>query len=51
MYKLPINEDMISLIKTNFPLKFAEDLNENELKIKIYKPDFPVYWKINYDVM
>ena len=48
IYKLPVNQDVISLIKTNYSLKFPENLKKNKLKIKIYNPHFPVYWKINY---
>ena len=51
VYEIPINEDMISLIeKTKYPLKFPESLNKDELKIKIYNPDFPVYWKIKDNI-
>ena len=34
---------MISLIKVDTPLKFPESLNKDQIKIKIYKLDFPVY--------
>ena len=41
---------MISLIKIDSPLKFPESLNKDQLKIKIYNPDFPVYWKIKHNI-
>ena len=50
VYNIPINEDMISLIKIDSPLKFPESLNKDQLKIKIYNPDFPVYWKIKHNI-
>ena len=43
---LSINKEKLKLIKSNQPLLFREYLDIDEQKIKIFKPDFPVFWKI-----
>ena len=45
-YKLPINKKKINLIKKNNPIKFLDNLINNEIKVKIYKPNFEVFWEI-----
>tara|TARA_Y100001968_G_C19373581_1_gene726382 strand:- start:424 stop:1452 length:1029 start_codon:yes stop_codon:yes gene_type:complete len=45
-YKLPINKNKISLIKMNYPIKFKEKLKFNDIEVKIYKPNFDVFWNI-----
>ncbi|MFL2818442.1 MAG: hypothetical protein ACJ0BR_02160 [Candidatus Puniceispirillales bacterium] len=45
-YNLNINKDKITLIKSSQALSFKEYLDVDEYKIKIFKPDFPVFWTI-----
>ena len=45
-YNLDINKDKITLIKSNKSLKFKKYLNVNKQKIKIFEPDFPVFWQV-----
>jgi len=45
-YNLNINIEKITLIKSNQNLIFDKYLNVNEQKIKIFDPDFPVFWKV-----
>ena len=35
------------MVKTNQTLSFKEYLYIEEQKIKIFKPDFPVFWTIS----
>ena len=46
-YKIDNNKEKISLIKSSQPLKLANYLEVNRLKIKIFEPDFPVFWKVS----
>ena len=45
-YNLGINKEKITLIKSNQNLIFKKYLNVNEQKIKIFEPDFLVFWKV-----
>ena len=45
-YKLPINEKKINLIKKDEPIKFINKLKINNIEVKIYKPNFEVFWDI-----
>ena len=45
-YNLNINKEKITLIKSSQNLIFKKYLNVNEQKIKIFEPDFLVFWKI-----
>ena len=45
-YGLEINEEKIKLTKTNKPIKFNDIIEFNGEKIVIFKPDFPVFWKV-----
>tara|TARA_B100000900_G_C20540664_1_gene700306 strand:- start:86 stop:1135 length:1050 start_codon:yes stop_codon:yes gene_type:complete len=45
-YKLPINSQKINLVKQETPIDFPEFLNGKNFKIKIFKPNFKVYWQI-----
>ena len=44
-YKLPKNELKISLIKTNIPIQFKSNLKMHDINLKIYQPNFPIFWK------
>ena len=46
-YKIPKNHRKISLEKKNTPIKFEKCLKKNNTIIKIYKPNFPVFWKMS----
>ena len=46
-YDLEINKDKLTLIKSNQNLIFKKYLNINEQKIKIFEPDFLVFWKVS----
>ena len=45
-YNLNINKEKITLIKSNQRLIFKKYLGINEQKIKIFEPDFLVFWKV-----
>ncbi len=45
-YNLKINNETIVMVKSNQAISFKKYLNVEEQKIKIFKPDFPVYWGI-----
>ncbi len=45
-YNLKINKQKIILIKSSQNLIFKKYLNFNEQKIKIFEPDFLVFWKV-----
>ena len=45
-YNLKINNATIIIVKSNETLSFREYLNVGEDKIKIFSPDFPVFWSV-----
>jgi len=45
-YNLKTNNETISMVKSDKSLSFKENLYVNEQKIKIFKPDFPVFWRV-----
>ena len=45
-YGLNINKEKITLIKSSQNLVFKKNLDVNKQKIKIFEPDFLVYWKV-----
>ena len=45
-YDLNINKEKITLIKSSQNLIFKKYLDVNEQKIKIFEPDFLVFWKV-----
>ena len=45
-YSLKTNNEKVTMIKLNHKLSFREYLDFNGQKIKIFKPDFPVFWTI-----
>ena len=45
-YNLSTNEEKITLIKSSQNLIFKKYLYVNEQKIKIFEPDFLVFWKV-----
>ncbi len=45
-YNLQQNESTITLIKMDMPINFPKSLKKNNVILKIYKPNFPVFWKI-----
>ena len=45
-YNLNINKEKITLIKSSQNLIFKKYLDVNEQKIKIFEPDFLVFWKV-----
>ena len=45
-YNLKFNKEKIILRKTKENLKFKEFLFVNQKKIRIFEPDFPVFWKV-----
>ena len=44
-YNLKTNKDTILLIKSSDAFSFEDYLNIGKQKIKIFKPDFPVFWR------
>ena len=47
-YDLKINNETIFMVKSSQALSFREYLNVNKQHIKIFKPDFPVFWTISH---
>ena len=45
-YNLKINKEKITLIKSSQNLIFKKYLNVKEQKIKVFEPDFLVFWKV-----
>ena len=45
-YNLNINKEKIIMIKLNQPLIFKKYLDINEHKIKVFEPDFSVFWTV-----
>ena len=45
-YEMPINTQKIKLSKQNKPIKFPKYLNVGKIKVKIFKPNFDVFWQI-----
>jgi dihydroorotase len=45
-YNLKFNKTKIKLIKTEEQLAFKNTLYFGKEKIKIFKPNFPIYWKV-----
>ena len=46
-YNLKTNNKKISIVKSNEALCFTEYLYTEKQKIKIFKPDFPVFWSVS----
>ena len=44
-YGVKINKEKITLIKSSKNLIFKKYLNDEEQKIQIFQPDFPVFWR------
>ncbi len=45
-YNLKFNEEKIKLVKVNESIVFKKFLDVKKEKIKIFEPDFPVFWKV-----
>ena len=45
-YSLPENKNKIILKKLSKPLKFNKYLENNNYKIRIFNPPFPIYWEL-----
>ena len=46
-YNLKLNKEKTKLIKLNEKLVFKKYLNINEEKIRIFEPDFSVFWRVS----
>jgi dihydroorotase len=46
-YNLKTNNEKVLIVKSNETLSFREYLHIGNQKIKIFKPDFPVFWTIS----
>ena len=45
-YEMPVNTQKIKLGKQKEPIKFSKHLNFGKHKIKIFRPNFDVFWEI-----
>ena len=45
-YNLNLNKDKIKLFKSDKQLSFRKYIRVNSKKIKIFQPNFSVFWKI-----
>ena len=47
-YNIPVNSKKIKIVKSNKPISFRKYLEFNGDKIRIFEPDFPVFWEPVY---
>ena len=45
-YKLEPNKTKILLVKENFPVEFPKSINTPYDKIKVFDPDFQIFWHV-----
>ena len=45
-YNLPLNEEKVMLMKSKKKISFKKYLNVGKNKLKIFRPDFSVYWSV-----
>ena len=45
-YELPLNSEKIRLKKVKKPIEFPKELKINNIKIKVFKPNFDVFWQL-----
>lgn len=45
-YNLPLNKDKITLVKDVKPIVFPKYLKKNNLNVIVFKPKFPIFWKL-----
>ncbi len=45
-YNLKFNKDTLKLVKLNKRIDFKDYLNVKKERVKIFQPDFPVFWNI-----
>ena len=45
-YELPFNSQKIKLIKVKDPINFPNVLKINNFKIKVFKPNFKIFWQL-----
>ena len=50
-YNLNNNQEKIIMIKSKQALFFQKNLVVNQQKIKIFEPNFPVFWKVNSQII
>ncbi len=50
-YSLPENKEKIILNKSPRPLKFKNYLENDDHKIRIFSPPFPIYWDIKSEII
>ena len=48
-YNLKTNKEKIKMKKTNSPVKFLEKIKVGENSIKIFNPEFPIFWEVVQD--
>ncbi|WP_443643395.1 dihydroorotase [Candidatus Levibacter sp. Uisw_134_01] len=46
-YNLKINKEKILITKSNHSLLFKKELDVKKQKIRIFEPDFPVFWTVS----
>ena len=45
-YELPLNSQKIKLRKIKKPIKFPDTLAINNSAVKVFKPNFDVFWQL-----
>lgn len=45
-YNLHVCKQKITLVKKTYPIAFPKTLNKNNLSVKVFKPNFPIFWKL-----
>ena len=45
-YKMELNKEKLKISKRKNPLNLPEYLNSHNQRIKIFHPNFPIYWEV-----
>ncbi len=45
-YELPLNSQKIRLLRVKDPIDFPETLNIKNFKVKVFRPNFDIFWQI-----
>ncbi|MEL6645257.1 MAG: dihydroorotase [Pseudomonadota bacterium] len=45
-YRLPVNEDTITLIKSDTPVTYPDQIETEDGPVTVFDPGFPLYWSV-----
>ena len=49
-YRLPLNEDSLTLVKSDTPVPFSDLIFTENGEIKVFDPMFDLYWSIEEQI-